>query len=183
MKSEGYSLLQFNLAESSTKSYKGKIAYPLYPYQSVELAVIFVYGEDIQRQVNIWYMPGSVQGQAISIVTFMSLAAIVLCIIRRKFKLRRDGLLSTFIHTLVVFIGGGNLRMQHRFEKWFFGILLFGAFFITSIFTGDLLDCVYRILNQKISTFEELAGMNSPIYISRSLAANSMHVRNILRQA
>lgn len=40
---------------------------------------------------------------------------------------------------------------------------------MTSVFSGDLLGCFIRILNQKVSTFEQLAKVNSSIYISTSL--------------
>lgn len=157
------------------------MTYPLYPYRSRKLAAIFVYGADFERQMNILSIPGSVQGLAISIVLFIISAAIVLCIIRRKFKLRRDGLISTFIDTMVAFIAGGNLRMQHKYERWFFGILLIAAFFITSIFTGDLLEYVHRILSQEIDTFDQLKNRNQSVYIIPSLSIYAKHICVMLR--
>lgn len=138
--------------------------YPLYPYQTKKLAVIFVYGINYARQTNVWLIPESTQSIFISVVLFMSLAAIVLSFIRRKWELRGDGLITSQIDTMIVFTAGGNLRMHHNWERWFFGIMLIGAFFIVSIFTGDLLSCVYRTAS-KISNFEQLTQINAPIYI------------------
>lgn len=112
---------------------------------------------------------------------FVTLAAIILCIIRRKCKLRRDGLISTFIDTIVAFINGGNLQMKHKLERYFFGIVLAAAFFITSIFSGSILFYVYRIMDQKIDTFEELGNVKSPIYINYGFGPFSDDVQQMLR--
>lgn len=61
---------------------------------------------------------------------------------------------------LIPFIGGGNLRMEHRFEKWFFGIMLIGGFFIIAVFGGDLVDTVVQIHSSKVKTYEDLAKTN-----------------------
>lgn len=156
-------------------------SYPLYPYHSIELVVSFVYGTDFTRHMNILLIPESVQLLATVIMVFMLLAAIVLCIIRKKFKLERNGFVLAFIDTLIAIIAGGNIRMNHKFERWFFGILLIGAFFITSLFAGDLVDCIIRILNQKISTFDQLAGINAPIYTSQRLSAYDEDIHEMLR--
>ena len=131
----------------------------------MELKVLFIYGNDFQRQMNIFQnIPKSVQICGAMVLSFIFTAAAILCFIRRKFKLRRDGYLSTLIDCWIPFIGGGNLRMEHRLERWFFAILFFGAFFIMSVFSGDLFDCVVQVLNAKVSTFEELAEINPPMY-------------------
>lgn len=157
------------------------MTYPLYPYESPKLALIFVYGTDSTREMNIVLVPESVRTLAISIGLFVILATTALCFMRRKLKLPRSGSTFTFIDVIIAFIAGGNLRMQHKFERWFFGILLIGTFFINSLFTGDLLDCVIRILNQRISTFQQLADINSPIYISKTLAMHEFNIRKMLR--
>lgn len=136
--------------------------HPLYPYDSAELVTIFVYGDDFSRHMNILLIPESVQILAGLIVLFKISAAIILFIIRRKFQLRGGNFISAFIDTMVAFTAGGNLRLRHKFERWFFGIMLIGAFFITSLFMGDILDCIYRIFDQKVSTFEQLATVNQP---------------------
>lgn len=47
--------------------------------------------------------------------------------------------------------------------------MLFGAFFIVSVFACCLLDSLIRFQYQKIQTFEQLATINSPIFIRDSL--------------
>lgn len=156
--------LHFSSPILPTEVDEGNKMYPLYPYQSTQLAVIFVYGIDYERQTNVWFIPKSTQIVFISVVLFVSLAAIILSFIRRKGELRGDGLITSHIDSMVVFTAGGNLRMHHNWERWFFGIMLIGAFFIVSIFTGDLLSCVYRTAS-KIGHFEQLAETNAPFYI------------------
>lgn len=157
------------------------MTHPLYPYGSVDLMVLFVYGMNIQRQTNILLIPKSIKTLTILIMSFVALAAVVLNIIRKRFQLRRFGLLSTFLDTMVAFVAGGNLRMHHRLERWFFGILLIGAFFITSIFTGDLLNSVYYLHEQKITTFGQLAEMNSSIYAHSQLRLYTSRIHEMLR--
>lgn len=152
------------------------MTYPLYPYDSDTLTVIFVYGVDFNRQKNILLVPESIQLLAGLIALSMSASALILSIIRRKLNIRRSGLISTLIDTLISFVAGGNLRVKHGMERWFFAILLIGTFFITTIFAGGLLDYFYRILDQKIDTLEQLAVVNSPIYVSSSA---KMHVNQI----
>lgn len=101
----------------------------LYPYHSNDLSVIFIYGVESKRRTGIFIIPKSVRILSGLIVTFVSLAAISLYFIRKKFNLPRNGLSTTIIDIIVAFIAGGNLRMHHQFERLFFGILLFAAFF------------------------------------------------------
>lgn len=141
-----------------------KRVYPVYTTKSMKMVVYFIYGDDFQRQKDIFRMPQSVRVLYIGMIVFVILASIVLSFIRRKFNLRRGGLFSTCIDTCVAFINGGNLQMQHKWERWFFGILLIASFFLMAICTSDLLCFVYHIEDQKIDTFEELAQTQSPIY-------------------
>lgn len=160
---------------------KGTMTQSLYPYHSHKLMVLFVYGTDFNRQMNIMLIPEAVQIIAASITLFMGSSALVLSVIRRKLRLRRDGLISTFIDTLVAFISGGNLQMNHQLERWFFAIQLIGAFFIVSLFVGDLLDCIIQILNQKFSKLEQLKGMHLEIYVPPNLQNHMQHIDVMLR--
>ena len=156
--------------------------YPVYPFESIQLTAVFVYGTDFQRELNLFAgISRAIKLIAAFIVLFISLAAIVLHIIRRKLRLPRADLVSTHIDCWIPFIGGGNLEIRHRLERWFFGILLFAAFFIMSVFSGDLLDSVVKVYNQKIGTFEELAEINAPIYIEPTLGFYSDTIHEMLK--
>lgn len=144
---------------------KGTMTQSAYPFRSLKLMVIFVYGTDYTRQMNILMIPEAVQITAATIVFFMGSAAFVLSIIRRKLRLRRNGLILTLIETLVAFIGSGNMNMNHKFERYFFAIVLIMGFFMTSLYAGDLLDCIVQILNQKFTKLEQLKGFRTPIYV------------------
>lgn len=159
---------------------KAAKTYPLYPYDSIELVVLFFYGNDFKRQLEIFIVPESIQIAAGLFVLFVILAASILCFIRRKLRLRRDGLFSTFIDTMVAFIAGGTLQMRHKLERWFFGILLTSALFITALWTGDVLDCMYQ-MDKKITTFQQLADINSPIFIPTSFKGQESAIHEMLR--
>lgn len=165
----------------SLKEDKTMRLYPLYPYHAIELYVSFVYGEDIPRHHNISITPKTVQILIILIMVLMIITAIILYVMRRRLVLRRNDFISSIIDTLIAFIAGGNLRMQHTFERQIFAIVLFAAFFITSLFSGNLLDYTIQSMNQKISTFEQLAKINSTIYTSQKLSAYDDDIHEMLR--
>lgn len=135
------------------------------------------------RHMDIVFVSEKIQTLIILLASFVSSATIVLYLMRRKLKLRRKGLSTVFIDIIIGFIAGGNLRIQHKLERWFFGVLLVGVFFIISLTAGDLLDCVYRILNQRISTFRQLAKIDSPVYIKQLLAMHGHNIQEMLRFA
>lgn len=142
---------------------------------------MFVYGKDIQRQRNISSVPSVVQIGISIFITFIIVAAIILCVIRKKLKLRHDSLFSTFVVIIVIFVGGGRLEMRHKLERWFFGTLTIVAFFMTSLWLGDFLGNIYQTMDQKISTFEQLAEINPPIYIPADFKLHSDEIHQMLR--
>lgn len=137
----------------------------LYPYRMIHLETVFVYGEDFRRERDVFVISVSVLIQGASIILFMVLAANSLIIIRRKFNIQPNDYSSAFIEIITLFIGGGSVRIQHKYEKWFFTVLSFGAFLIMCVIAGDLLDNFIKVLDTKISKFEELVDINPPIYI------------------
>lgn len=152
----------------------------LYPYRSMKLSVFFVYGTDYQRQINNNLF------SKLKIFTFnwtnllVILAAIALCFIRRLNKLRRDGFISVLIDVVVIFTGGGNLRMDHKLERWFFVIMSIGAFFLNAICLGPTLFPSYLLPCRNIETFQELAAINPPIYISFLLRGDKHLVADLM---
>lgn len=110
-------------------------AIPLYPYRSMEMSVLFVYGSNYQRQVNNNVL-SKLKIFALSWMNlFVILAAILLTYIYRWTRISCDGFISALINVLVIFTGGARLRMNHIFERWFFIIVSIGAFFFDGDFT------------------------------------------------
>lgn len=155
--------------------------YPLYPFNSIELSVMFVYGKDFERTDDQLVIPDSLKLVSILVSGFISLAVIILFIIRKKFNLRRSGASSTLIDCMIAFINGGNLQMRHKFERWFFGILIFGAFFMTALLTGDILDCIYQNRSHKISKFDEISHSKFPIFVSLHFKIHEELIQEMLR--
>lgn len=156
-------------------------AYKIYPYSSLELSVMFFYGDDFLRRRNISFIPKSIRIIGITFFFIIVSAAIILHMIRKRIRNRRCDVISIIIDTIVIFIAGGNLRMHHKFERLFFGICLIGALFITSLWCGDLLDYIYQTMDQRISTFEQLAEINAPIYIAPSFFSHKSEIYGMLR--
>lgn len=134
--------------------------YKLYPYHSSKVIVVFVYGTDFKRERDIFLVPKSILLVTILIILFMTLCSMTLFIARRKFNLPGNNITISIMDCLIPFIGGGNLQMEHRFERWFFGIMLIGGFFIIAVFGGDLVDTVVQIHSSKVKTYEDLAATN-----------------------
>lgn len=139
--------------------------HPLYPYDSSDLLIMFVYGPDFERHMIESTASASMRTMTISIVIYWTLIAIILCAARKKLQLPRNGLISSFIDTMIAFISGGNLLLKYKFEKWFFTVLVIGAFFINALWTGDLLSLAISVPDQKVSTFEQLAEIDPPIFL------------------
>lgn len=157
-----------------------KISRLVYPNSVNELKVLFIYGTNFKREMNIFYIPPAVQIAAALVLSFIFVAAITLFMIRRKLRVLSNDLFSAITDCWIPFIGGGSLRMEHRLERLFFAILLFGAFFIMSVLSGDLFDCVVSVLNAKVNTFEKLAQINPPIYSFYELHLNEDVIRQQL---
>lgn len=152
----------------------------LYPFHLMEFKAIFMYGINFERERNIFAASGSVQLTAGLIVLFVAVTAIILWLFRRKLNRPRDELQLAFMDSLTLIIGGGNLQMTHRFERWFFGTLLVGAFFMMAVFGGNLLDCFISVSDSKVRTFDDLAKTNSTIII-KNLALYDEEIIEMLR--
>lgn len=160
---------------------RGK-TYRLYPFESTKLVVTFVYGVDFERELNLFAgISKSTQMGAALVMLFVSIAGITLYFMRRTLGLPRSDIVSTYMDCWIPFFWGGNIQMRHKYERWFFCIMLFGAFFIMSVFAGQLLNSVLCVRNQKISTFEQLANIKSPITILPTLGIYSDIIHSMLR--
>lgn len=115
------------------------------------------------------------------IASLLIVAVITLYAIRNRFELLGNVVGSVIVDCLIPFVGGGNLRMEHQFERWFFGILIIGAYFIVSVFGGDLVDSVVQIHNSKVETFDDLAKIKPSIYIDKYLAIHIEDISEMLK--
>lgn len=165
---------------SFAKEGKGELV-PLYPYQSKGVVAFFFYGNDYKRQKTSSFHAyfGSLLFNWFNF--WIILCAVSLCVARRILKLRRDGLMSSYIDVLITFIGGGNLLINHhRLEKWFFGTLLVSSIFLNAIGIESSLYASYVDSYGKIDTFEKLASINPPIYVSSAVKRNFDIIKEVL---
>lgn len=148
-----------------SKHFLGSTARPLYPYHTMDLSVIFIYDTHQKLKFND-NLFSKLRHFLINWTNlFVILAAILLCIVRRWKKLRCDGFISVLIDVMVIFTGGGKLRMDHQTERWFFAVVSIGAFFLNAICLGPTLFPSYLLAQRSVNTFQELAQINPRIYI------------------
>lgn len=153
----------------------------LYPYNSIELAVVLVYGTDLKRRKDILYIPDWVRYLGFWIVFFWISFALILCVIRRRIGIANHGIISTLIESAVPFIGVGTIQMDHRWEKIFFGMLLMLGVVTNPLWSDIFLVQTYQIMDEKISTFEQLSKIQSPIYLYSSLEGDTVLVNELIR--
>lgn len=154
----------------------------LYPYQSKDLKVTFFYGNDFTRQKASTFVSHFESLLFNWFNLFLVMAAVLLCMLRRVVRLRRDGFMSSFIDVFATFIGGGNLVINpNRLEKWFFGILLATSIFVNAIGLHSDLYASFVESDQRVNTFKDLAKINPPIYLSREFDGNIDIINGMLR--
>lgn len=150
----------------------------------MKLSVLFVYGKNSKRHT---YTDQLMFDRLISLIfnwfiLFYTFSAVILHFLRRIAGLRHNGFISTIIDVAITFTAGGNLRVSNRLERWFFGILLIGSFFFSSLWLETKLYPSFLHPDRKIDTFHKLAEINPPIYLFPAIKQNShQHVKDMLR--
>lgn len=84
-----------------------------------------MYGTDFKREIDIiiFRISKSVKIVAALIASLSIGASINLYTIRKRFKLPTDDVGSVTLDCSIPFFGGWTLRMEHRCEGWFLGII------------------------------------------------------------
>lgn len=154
---------------------------PLYPYQSAKLFIIFYYGSDYERQRTHSFLTRISSMLNLWMFLFFILMTISLCVLRRIARLKRDGLFSTCIDISITFIGGGNVRIDHKIERWLFGIAFIAFFFLNAIWQNEYLYPSLLLPDKTIDTFKKLSKINPPIYLSLQLKAYNDVIVEMLR--
>lgn len=151
----------------------------LYPLSDRTVKALFIYGDDYQRRIaspvdiilNYWFIP-----------LWFSLTAIILHFIRLKFRIQENSISSSILMMITIFFGGGTIRVRHKLERYFIVILLFGMFFLQSLWVGDFLSKISssRYMNS-VDTIKKLSKLNTPIYFANILGHEKEHVVDILK--
>lgn len=166
----------------TSENEKNSRVHASYPYNSIELSAVFVYGHDLDRhvEVDISLIPKNLMILfGINFFLFLTVT-IVLWIGRMKLVKQNDFPLAALDISILIF-GGGNLRIQHRFEKYFFGILMLLVIFAVPLYTSVYLDEAYYMLNQRFSTFDELRQINLTVYSSSPLRNHNNDIHEMLK--
>lgn len=175
-------MLHMNSFLLTSKNDKSSRVHPSYPFDSIELCAVFVYGHDIERQVDIYHFSKKFM-ILFSINNFITTSlATILWIARRKImSISQSEFSLAQLHILSVIFGGGNVRIQHRFERYFFSILMLASFFTVPLTLGEYLEEAYNFLNQQMSTFEELRQFNLSVYSTPPLRNHNNDVQEMLK--
>lgn len=156
------------------------VLFPLYPFNTIQLHAVFVYGTDFSRQMNILSIPKLVKMLARKSYSWVWQQSFsVLCVgnSHSNASIQCQQLLILSSLSLVA----DDFKWHTNWKKWIFGILSLGAFFIISLFAGDMLFYMYRILNQKVNTFQELSTIETPIHSNPTLTMYGDDIQKMLR--
>lgn len=137
----------------------------LYPYVSLKLKSIFMYGTDRDRRsasmilsalMNYWFIP-----------FWFVFTTTVLHLIRFKVNNVKPDISSSVLDMIVIFFGGKSIRFRHCIENGFIIVLLFGMFFMSSLFVGDFLSkaSIMRPVRE-FDRFEKIVDLKTPIYFA-----------------
>lgn len=139
----------------------------LYPYSNRELGIFFIYGDDHRLEFgppplteivrDYWYIP-----------VFLTLSTAIIYLIRRRFKMENANISSAILDMITIFFGGGNIEIRHIIERRFIPVLLFGLFFLQSIWVGDFLSQMSDWKEHRIKTFQQLSTLKIPIYFDQN---------------
>lgn len=154
---------------------------PLYSYYSIDMSALFFYGNDIERKQKNLLTNFLGKGSNQLLLLFQCSAAAVLCYLRRRHRLRHDGYISCCIDMLAAIFGGGTIRITHRLEKWFYGIIFIPIIFLMAVWGGLVFYPTFFELDQSFKSLKEIASINPPIYISPTLIKVEVETQYLLR--
>lgn len=153
----------------------------LYPYHSTDLALAYVYGAGQKRQ----RFRGTFTEKGMSLAalgTFVcAISAVLLCYVRKRYRLRRAGFGTSFIDVNIAFSAGGNLNIRHRWERFIFVFLFVGFFFFTTYWIETAVFPFFLFHNGTIDTFNKFKAKDLPIFNSIILKQSEKTVRDMLR--
>lgn len=158
----------------------------LYPYESTELRVIFVYAKGHVRKQIVSFPMDEIDFSRYdpTHVTFFT-AAIILFIIRLKARIHADSFVRTYAEVFTAAGGGGPIRCKHKLERLFFAVWMIGSFFFVSIFSAEhtmRVTLLYTPSKPKmVNTFQDLSEENVSFYMSDCLAEYQTEITDMLR--
>lgn len=154
---------------------------PVHSFVTTDLAVFFVYGDDMERQQYSFFASylGKRTNQLAWLIWFVFSA--VLCYLRRRLRLRRDGFISCLIDCVAATLGGGTIRITHRYERWLFAIYFVGNFFVMAIWSGILFLPTFFELDRNIESIQQISTINPPIFIDPTLEKSEKDIVYLLR--
>lgn len=145
------------------------------------MRAIFVYGSDYQRAVELT-SPLQIVSDYWFIPLWFLLTTTVLHIIRLNVGIKRKTITTTILHMIVIFFGGGTVRYRHRIEKAFIIIVIFGMFFLQSIWVSNFLSKMSALhVSNSVNTMSKVAKLKKPIYFADELGKEYGSVAKILR--
>lgn len=171
----------FKFSFNSPLESVGETVTSLYPYDSDKLLVLFFYHAGGKRKTERLGLSELQMAIQFGFLVVSLLAAGMLSYLRRRNQLRRDGYISCFFDILIGIVGGGNLSMRHRLERWFFGIFLIGNFFLMTFWFDAVFYPTFLIQERSIKTFNQLAKVNPKIYIPFTFMENEEIIKEMLR--
>lgn len=173
-------LMKIELIPTPLGNYKRGNFINLYPYGETELFVVYYYPIGSKRQRKEPF-----RNWMDNVTKFMDIffftTTIGLYMLRKFLKIRGDIFISSYFDVNIVIFGSGILHIRHKIERIFFGILLIGSFFLSSVWINGFLFENCLISEQKIDSFADLKRINAPIFIDQLLESHEGFILEMLR--
>lgn len=93
----------------------------------------------------------------------------IFLIIQKFGGIKLDNFTTPFLEMASAFFGGGTIRMIRPFVQVFVISMLFGSFFLNSIFAGELFNLYTTDSESRINTYEKLSKANYTYYYDELL--------------
>lgn len=155
---------------------------PLHSYDSTKIKVILFYGNDVRRVV---VPPGLLDiisiGKHWFLFVWFALSTLALHLIRSTVGNQRIDSSSSTWSMLIVWIGGGNVQYERRFENVFIAMMFFAAFFVKAFGVGNFKSNMVVQGSSGVNTFHELAKMKDrPVFLNHIFHDKKDTVLNLL---
>lgn len=132
----------------------------------VKIFLIFVYGNDFIA-LKRYFKYSKILEHTWTIILVIIIGMILLYFIRRIAKLRRNDISTVYVDMMILVTGAASLRYHHKWEKIFFGIFIFGIFFINTIGIDNTLFHLFLLEEDyRVDTFEKLAQTKAPVTVN-----------------
>lgn len=171
---------KFDLNPTPIVTDKTTLPISMFNYHPTELRIMVVYGSDLRpsRRGPIQKYWGFKSSKIVMATGFVT--SVLLCLIRKRLRLRHNGFFHSWIDILISVFGGGRIQFTHRFERLYFAAMWMMFLFINTFLGALMFDTTWPNAD-KILSIDDIITMTPPIFLSPTLQENEQSIKAILR--